>query len=127
MWARGVCVCALGVGGLQQESFLGKPVLHLTAFGRRVGGCEECGGRGARALATARGRGQHPPYPPTPFTLLPPPHTPLLLRAVLLIRSNSDIDQIKTLLDEATFYDKQWSATWEGVERPSEAEMEGRA
>jgi hypothetical protein len=23
---------------------------------------------------------------------------------------------------QATFYDKQWSATWEGVDRPSEKE-----
>ena len=26
------------------------------------------------------------------------------------------------LLEEATFYDKQWSATWEGQERPKESE-----
>ena len=29
--------------------------------------------------------------------------------AVLLVRSTSDIDNFKTLLDEATFYDKQAS------------------
>lgn len=63
----------------QQESFLGKLVLHLTVF------------------------------------------------AILLIRSTSDIENFKNLLDEATFYDKQWEASWEGVERPSEAEIEGKA
>lgn len=26
------------------------------------------------------------------------------------------------LVDEATFYDKQWQATWEGTTRPSEKE-----
>lgn len=36
------------------------------------------------------------------------------------IRSTKDLDSYKELLNEATFYDKQWNATWEGVERPSE-------
>ncbi|KAJ9508837.1 hypothetical protein QJQ45_028151 [Haematococcus lacustris] len=39
---------------------------------------------------------------------------------ILLIRSSSDLDKYKNLLDEATFYDRQWSASWDGVTRPSE-------
>lgn len=56
----------------QQNSFLGKVLLHVAVFG------------------------------------------------ILLVRSSSDIDRFKGLIDEATFYDKQWNATWEGQERPSE-------
>jgi hypothetical protein len=41
---------------------------------------------------------------------------------VLLVRSSSDVEKYKNLLDEATFYDKQWNATWEGQVRPSEQE-----
>jgi len=59
----------------QQNSFLGKLLLHLTVFG------------------------------------------------VLLVRSTADLDKYKNLLDEATFYDKQWQATWTGVPRPSETEQ----
>ncbi|KAL2472122.1 Chlorophyll A-B binding family protein [Abeliophyllum distichum] len=32
---------------------------------------------------------------------------------VLLIRKNEDIETIKKLLEETTFYDKQWQATWQ--------------
>lgn len=32
---------------------------------------------------------------------------------VLLIRKNEDVDNLKKLLDESTFYDKQWQATWQ--------------
>ena len=32
---------------------------------------------------------------------------------VLLIRKNEDIDTLKKLIDETTFYDKQWQATWQ--------------
>ncbi|KAH7514275.1 hypothetical protein FEM48_Zijuj11G0071400 [Ziziphus jujuba var. spinosa] len=32
---------------------------------------------------------------------------------VLLIRKNEDIGTLKKLLDETTFYDKQWQATWQ--------------
>lgn len=39
---------------------------------------------------------------------------------VLLVRNSGDVEKYKNLLDEATFYDKQWSSTWEGQERPSE-------
>lgn len=41
---------------------------------------------------------------------------------VLIIRNTSDIEKFRNLIDEATFYDKQWSATWEGQVRPSEKE-----
>jgi hypothetical protein len=41
---------------------------------------------------------------------------------VLLVRSTKDLDKYKNLVDEATFYDKQWSAAWDGVPRPSETE-----
>ncbi len=66
---------ATGYGLLdQQNSFLGKLLLHVTVFG------------------------------------------------ILLVRSTADLDKYKNLLDEATFYDKQWQATWDGVPRPSEVE-----
>ncbi|XVF52502.1 hypothetical protein PTKIN_Ptkin05aG0023300 [Pterospermum kingtungense] len=32
---------------------------------------------------------------------------------VLLIRKNEDIDNLKKLIEETTFYDKQWQATWQ--------------
>ncbi len=35
---------------------------------------------------------------------------------------NAALPAYKNLLDEATFYDKQWQATWEGQNRPSESE-----
>ncbi len=77
---------ATGVGILdQQESFLGKLVLHLTVFG------------------------------------------------VLLVRSSSDIEKYKNLLDEATFYDKQvcgcvfaWAWVCRGVEHDVEQYLVGR-
>ncbi|KAF5735117.1 hypothetical protein HS088_TW15G00617 [Tripterygium wilfordii] len=31
---------------------------------------------------------------------------------VLLIRKNEDLDKLKKLVEETTFYDKQWQATW---------------
>ena len=43
--------------------------------------------------------------------------------AILLVRSSADLDKYKNLIDEATFYDKQWNATWEGVRRPSESQQ----
>lgn len=40
---------------------------------------------------------------------------------VLLIRKNEDVETIKKLLEETTFYDKQWQATWqEGTSSSSE-------
>lgn len=35
-------------------------------------------------------------------------------------RQNSDLDNLRNLFDEATFYDRQWNATWDNVKRPSE-------
>ncbi|CAL0313711.1 unnamed protein product [Lupinus luteus] len=32
---------------------------------------------------------------------------------VLLIRKNEDLDNLKKLFEETTFYDKQWQATWQ--------------
>ncbi|CDP08335.1 unnamed protein product [Coffea canephora] len=32
---------------------------------------------------------------------------------VLVIRKNEDIETVKKLLEESTFYDKQWQATWQ--------------
>lgn len=42
------------------------------------------------------------------------------LVGTLAIRRNEDLDMFKGLVDEATFYDRQWQATWDGVDRPSE-------
>ena len=41
---------------------------------------------------------------------------------VTLIRSLDDLDTLKDLAEEATFYDKQWNESWENAERPSESE-----
>lgn len=32
---------------------------------------------------------------------------------VLLIRKNEDVENLKKLLEETTFYDRQWQATWQ--------------
>ena len=58
----------------QQDSFIGKVLLHIVVFG------------------------------------------------CLFVRDTKDLDKLKGLVDEATFYDKQWNSTWEGTERPSETE-----
>ncbi len=42
---------------------------------------------------------------------------------VLLIRKNEDIESLKKLWDETTFYDKQWQATWQD-ENPSTSKKE---
>ncbi|KAI8467433.1 MAG: low molecular mass early light-induced protein [Monoraphidium minutum] len=42
---------------------------------------------------------------------------------ILFIRTTSDISKYKNLIDEATFYDSQWNAAWEGVQRPSETQQ----
>eukprot|EP00798_Chlamydomonas_sp_ICE-L_P027495 gene27495-4804_t len=42
--------------------------------------------------------------------------------AILAIRSMSDLTKFQDLADEATFYDRQWAATWDNVTRPSEQE-----
>ncbi|XP_058085068.1 light-harvesting complex-like protein 3 isotype 2, chloroplastic [Magnolia sinica] len=38
---------------------------------------------------------------------------------VLVIRKNEDIENLKKLLEETTFYDKQWQATWQDENRSS--------
>lgn len=35
---------------------------------------------------------------------------------VLAIRKNSDVDNLRSLAQESTYYDKQWQATWKDVE-----------
>ncbi|XP_002992177.2 light-harvesting complex-like protein 3 isotype 1, chloroplastic [Selaginella moellendorffii] len=35
---------------------------------------------------------------------------------ILLVRKNEDLETIKTLVKESTFYDKQWQATWKDSE-----------
>ncbi|KAK9275929.1 hypothetical protein L1049_023203 [Liquidambar formosana] len=42
---------------------------------------------------------------------------------VLLIRKNEDIETLKKLFEETTFYDKQWQATWQD-ETPSVSKNE---
>jgi len=37
---------------------------------------------------------------------------------VLVIRKNSDVDTIRNLAEESTFYDKQWQATWKDAKDP---------
>lgn len=32
---------------------------------------------------------------------------------ILLVRKNEDIETLKKLWEEITFYDKQWQATWQ--------------
>jgi len=46
----------------------------------------------------------------------------LTVFAILLFRTSESIPAFKNLLEEATFYDKQWAATWDGQTRPSETE-----
>lgn len=41
----------------------------------------------------------------------------------LAVRSSKDLEIYKELGSEATFYDDQWNATWEGKTRPSETEQ----
>eukprot|EP00262_Sarcandra_glabra_P019221 TRINITY_DN716_c0_g1_i1.p1 TRINITY_DN716_c0_g1~~TRINITY_DN716_c0_g1_i1.p1 ORF type:complete len:254 (+),score=54.71 TRINITY_DN716_c0_g1_i1:168-929(+) len=41
---------------------------------------------------------------------------------VLLVRKNEDLDTLKKLLEETTFYDKQWQATWQEDKTPSGSE-----
>lgn len=44
----------------------------------------------------------------------------LVVFAILIFRSTDSLNSIKTLLDEATFYDKQWGAQWQNQDRPKE-------
>ncbi|XP_058104105.1 light-harvesting complex-like protein 3 isotype 1, chloroplastic [Magnolia sinica] len=37
----------------------------------------------------------------------------IAVAGVLLIRKNEDLETLKKLLEETTFYDKQWQATWQ--------------
>lgn len=44
----------------------------------------------------------------------------LVVFAILIFRSSDSLASLKNLLDEATFYDKQWQANWLNTERPKE-------
>ncbi|XP_020093281.1 light-harvesting complex-like protein 3 isotype 1, chloroplastic [Ananas comosus] len=37
----------------------------------------------------------------------------IAVAGVLLVRKNEDVEKLKKLLEETTFYDKQWQATWQ--------------
>jgi hypothetical protein len=37
---------------------------------------------------------------------------------VLLVRNNKDLDNLKKILEETTYYDKQWQATWQDDSSP---------
>ena len=41
---------------------------------------------------------------------------------LLIVRNNKSLPNLRNLADEAFFYDRQWAASWEGQERPSETE-----
>ncbi|XP_057748548.1 light-harvesting complex-like protein 3 isotype 2, chloroplastic [Arachis stenosperma] len=43
---------------------------------------------------------------------------------VLLIRKNEDVETLKKLWEETTFYDKQWQATWQEDENSSTSKKE---
>ena len=43
-------------------------------------------------------------------------------RDAAALRLRGEVAWRQGLIDEATFYDKQWNATWEGVRRPSESQ-----
>ena len=47
----------------------------------------------------------------------------MLSASLWVCRNVEVIPKYKNLLQEATFYDKQWGATWEGQKRPSETEQ----
>ncbi|GMN30920.1 hypothetical protein TIFTF001_003033 [Ficus carica] len=44
----------------------------------------------------------------------------IAVAGVLLIRKNEDIETIRKLLEETTFYDKQWQATWQDENKSTE-------
>jgi hypothetical protein len=117
-----------GVGLLdQQNSFFGKVLLHVCVFGILLVRCARGpGGQGGKpgneggcaGRPRARARCASPPAAsPAPDSA--PPYPPSKTNHP---RTRTDLDKYKNLLDEATFYDSQWNAAWEGVQRPSETE-----
>lgn len=46
----------------------------------------------------------------------------ITILGVLIIQETGDVAKYQNLIDEAFFYDRQWSASWEGKTRPSETE-----
>ncbi|KAJ7200932.1 hypothetical protein O6H91_Y494200 [Diphasiastrum complanatum] len=51
----------------------------------------------------------------------------ITIAGVFLIRKNEDIDNLKTLAKEWTFYDKQWQATWKDEQQLPVPEKENKA
>ena len=109
-----------GVGLLdQQNSFIGKVLLHVCVFAillvRTSSDLDKykVGAARARAPALAARDVQGGTEAcmnvraPAPCSLTPRPSATLG-------------PPVQNLIDEATFYDKQWNATWEGQERPSD-------
>jgi hypothetical protein len=47
--------------------------------------------------------------------------------AVLLIRKNSDVANLRTIAKESTFYDKQWQATWKDDDDADDKESNNNA
>lgn len=41
---------------------------------------------------------------------------------VLAIRKTSDVDTIRDLAKESTYYDKQWQATWKDAKDPEKSD-----
>lgn len=46
----------------------------------------------------------------------------ITILGVLIFQEAGDVTKYRNLIDEAFFYDRQWSASWEGKTRPSETE-----
>ncbi len=112
----------------QQGSFLGLVALHITVFAILLVRCDATRKRPHGTCSAARANrdigASHRLSTSAPAPPATPSHlnlTSLALTRLVARRSMNDLDQYKNLLDEATFYDKQWNATWEGVTRPSGA------
>ena len=146
-----------GVGLLdQQNSFLGKVLLHVAVFGillirraswgGRVAFLGAAAGRGARGatgcgcglsfylraqrLFTPLGcpkRTRSDTEPRPPITITSPdinkPHPPLDNHPNAENRTRSDVAKYKGLIDEATFYDSQWTLGRPWAVRPKETEQ----
>ena len=89
--------------------------LHLPEAEKINGRAAMVGYAFAYVIDAAGGAGSGPP------PVLPREDGHLPHRAFCLtVRRLEDLDTLEVLADEATFYDKQWNATWEGKERPSD-------
>jgi hypothetical protein len=133
----------------QQNSFLGKLALHLVVFAILIFRCAErllqfcmpmaCLCTRLPGLMTSGpcpGLCQCFPFHltacagPHPMQSAHPMQGAARTRALkgvacacaLLCRSTDSLASLKNLLDEATFYDKQWAANWQNQPRPEERE-----